>query len=80
MGAGTDGKAQDKVPFLLPGWQGKAQGPGGQILPRSASESISVLCKENAIDMETSCSSCSLLQWHWCLCFCRWEKGGWKDC
>lgn len=37
MGAGTDGQAQHKVLFLLPGWQGKAQGPGGQILPRSES-------------------------------------------
>lgn len=54
MGAGTDGQAQHKVLFLLPGWQGKAQGPGGQILPRSASESMSVLCKGNAISMETS--------------------------
>lgn len=80
MGAGTDGQAQHKVLFLLPGWQGKAQVPGGQILPRSATELVSVLCKGNAISVETSCSSCSLLQWHWSLCFCSWEKGGWEDC
>lgn len=42
--------------------------------------SQSVLCKGNAISMETSCSSCSLLQWHWSLCSCSWEKGGWEDC
>lgn len=78
MGAGIDGQAQHKVLFLLPGWQGKAQGPGGQILPRSVSESVSVLCKGNAISMENFCSSCSLLQWHWSLCCC-WEKGGWED-
>lgn len=34
-----------------------------EILPRSATELVSVLCMGNAISVETSCSSCSLLQY-----------------
>lgn len=54
MGAGTDGHAQHKVLFPLPGWQGEAEGPGGQILPRSAADLIPVLCWGRASSLELS--------------------------